>query len=59
MNHSYLIKLLSFVRSHHFVARIENDAVLVEIPYTHATLSEGVDVYSVRTLAEARDVLGY
>ena len=59
MTHSYLIKLLSFVRSHHFVARIENDAVLVEIPYTHTTLPDGFETFAVRTLAEARDVLGY
>lgn len=59
MNQSYLIKLLAFVRSHYFDARIVNDAVLVEIPYTHKTLGDGIEVYSVRTLSEARNVLGY
>jgi hypothetical protein len=59
MNTSRLAQLLAFIRSHHFEARIENDVIVVEIPYTHKTLGDGVEIYRVNTLQGARDVLGY
>ena len=59
MHSSKLAQLLAYIRSHHFVAWIENDVILIEIPYTHKTQGYGIDVYRVNTLAEARDVLGY
>jgi len=54
-----LTSLLNFVSSHGFPAWISQDAVFIQIPYTHATLGNGLDTFAVRTLAEARNVLGY
>jgi hypothetical protein len=54
-----LTSLLSFVSSHGFPAWISQDAVFVQIPYTHTTLPNGVETFAVRTLSEARNVLGY
>jgi hypothetical protein len=54
-----LTSLLSFVSSHGFPAWISGNAVYVQIPYTHETLGNGFDTFSIRTLSDARNVLGY
>ncbi len=53
--------LLHFVRSHGFVAWIAGlDRILVVIPWVHIDgKSTGEDTFTIRTLADARRVLGY
>ncbi len=54
-----LERTAAYVRSHSFPATVTPDGVVVSIPYTDADGSTGYEDFTVTTLREARDVLGY
>lgn len=54
-----LRNILNFVRSHNFAARIEGDAVMIDIEICRDSVIVDIETEQADGMSEAREILGY